>query len=374
MAPLTRGRSEQPGDVPGDLMVEYYGQRASKGGLIISEATAVAITGRGWFGAPGMYADEQVAGWSRVTEVVHGTGGYIFSQLWHVGRSSHVEMIEGNQRCPCLLRSIRNTGWTRRPASLRASAGGPNPLRIGRSTSQRYRASSSRIARRPSARSPRALTASNCTPQTAISPISSCRTVATIAPDAYGGSIENRARFPLEIVEAMVSVWGAEQLGVRIGPGGTWNGMSDSNPTALFDHVAAELNRFGLALVCTLIEPRVKGNVVIGDGLGASSRHSTCVRFSRARSSRRADSTPKALLRPSSRKGTPIWSRSDALLPGKSGFAQAGSCWGLPLNRYVRETFYTRARQRLHRLSVLRRLSDSEFHESRSPELGTEQV
>src|SRR5208283_98440 len=71
MAPLTRSRSEQPGDIPGTLMLEYYTQRASEGGLIISEATTVSIAGRGWFGAPGLYSDEQVAGWKRITDAVH---------------------------------------------------------------------------------------------------------------------------------------------------------------------------------------------------------------------------------------------------------------------------------------------------------------
>jgi N-ethylmaleimide reductase len=85
MAPLTRQRSEQPGDVPGPLMVEYYGQRASEGGLIVSEATTVAITGRGYLGAPGIYSDEQVAGWKKVVDAVHAKGGRMLLQLWHVG-------------------------------------------------------------------------------------------------------------------------------------------------------------------------------------------------------------------------------------------------------------------------------------------------
>jgi len=78
MAPLTRSRSEQPGDIPGALMIQYYGQRASDGGLIVSEATTISIAGRGWFGAPGLYSDEQVAGWKKVTEVVHAKGGRMF--------------------------------------------------------------------------------------------------------------------------------------------------------------------------------------------------------------------------------------------------------------------------------------------------------
>jgi N-ethylmaleimide reductase len=78
---MARSRSEQPGDIPGNLMLEYYTQRASEGGLIISEATSISISGRGWFGAPGMYSDEQVAGWKKITSAVHAKGGRMFSQL-----------------------------------------------------------------------------------------------------------------------------------------------------------------------------------------------------------------------------------------------------------------------------------------------------
>src|SRR5882672_12524452 len=95
MAPLTRSRSEQPGDIPGSLMLECYTQRASEGGLIISEGTAISIASRGWFGAPGMYSDEQVAGWKKITRAVHSKGGRMFSQLWHTGRSSNVAMTNG---------------------------------------------------------------------------------------------------------------------------------------------------------------------------------------------------------------------------------------------------------------------------------------
>ena len=95
MGPLTRSRSKEPGDIPSDLMVEYYGQRASEAGLIISEATTISITGRGWFGAPGMYSDKQVDGWKKVTGAVHAKRGRMFSQLWHTGRSSHIDMTNG---------------------------------------------------------------------------------------------------------------------------------------------------------------------------------------------------------------------------------------------------------------------------------------
>src|ERR1700687_1148900 len=83
MAPLPRSRSVQPGSIPGDLMLEYYTQRASEVGLIVSEATPISISGGGWFGAPGLYSDEQVTGWRRITNAVHEKRGYMFSQLWH---------------------------------------------------------------------------------------------------------------------------------------------------------------------------------------------------------------------------------------------------------------------------------------------------
>src|SRR3984885_3596917 len=95
MAPLTRSRSVQPDGVPGDLMLEYYTQRASDGGLIISEAAQLSLATRGWHGAPGMYSDAQVDGWKKIVDAVHTKGGHIFAQLWHPGRFSHVSLTGG---------------------------------------------------------------------------------------------------------------------------------------------------------------------------------------------------------------------------------------------------------------------------------------
>jgi len=95
MAPLTRSRSIQSDSIPGDLMLEYYTQRASDGGLIISEATQLSLATRGWHGAPGMYSDAQVVGWKKIVDAVHAKGGHIFAQLWHPGRFSHVSLIRG---------------------------------------------------------------------------------------------------------------------------------------------------------------------------------------------------------------------------------------------------------------------------------------
>ena len=95
MAPLTRSRSTQPGDIPNELMRTYYSQRATDGGLIIGEATTISPSARGWYGAPGLYSDEQVAGWRAVTDAVHARGGRMFAQLWFTGRSSHVDVTGG---------------------------------------------------------------------------------------------------------------------------------------------------------------------------------------------------------------------------------------------------------------------------------------
>ena len=111
MPPLSRLRAQWPSGVPSDLNLEYYSQRASDGGLIFTEATAISATGRGYRGAPGIYSDEQVAGWKRVTDAVHAKGGRMFVQLWHAGRTTHIATT-GEE--PVTAWSIRPTGRTRK--------------------------------------------------------------------------------------------------------------------------------------------------------------------------------------------------------------------------------------------------------------------
>ena len=174
MAPLTRMRSD-PGDIPSDLMVEYYTQRASKGGLIISEATPVSIRGYGYAGAPGIYSDTQIAGWRRVTNAVHAKGGRIFLQLWHVGRQSHADLQPNGERAG---RAVRDRGrglcvyQARRSPVLDAAR-----ARTARD-SRDYRGVSRRA---PSARCGPVLTASRFTARTATCPINSSRTAPTSA-------------------------------------------------------------------------------------------------------------------------------------------------------------------------------------------------
>jgi N-ethylmaleimide reductase len=264
MAPLTRSRSIQPNSIPGDLMVEYYGQRASDGGFILGEATNISVTSRGWLGAPGLYSDQQVEGWKKVVDAVHAKGGHMFAQLWHTGRSSHVEMTGGEKPVSA---SVDPSYW-QDPSHLVSTPSGwvqPSPHRALTIPEiagivEDYRKAAER-AKAAGFEGVELHAANGYLMDQFLQDGSNKRT------DEYGGSIENRSRFLFEVVAAMASVWGGDRTAVRIGPSGSWNGMSDSNPTALFDYVADGLNRFGLAYL-HIIEPRVKGNIVTKEGQG----------------------------------------------------------------------------------------------------------
>jgi N-ethylmaleimide reductase len=122
MPPLTRVRSEQPGDIPGALMAEYYTQRASEGGLIITEAASVAIGGRAYYGAPGFYADAQVEGWKRIVDAVHAKGGKIMGQLWHGGRVAHLDLTEGQTPvAPLCVKRDRSCMWVKKDRSCKTA-------------------------------------------------------------------------------------------------------------------------------------------------------------------------------------------------------------------------------------------------------------
>ncbi len=257
MAPLTRSRSAQPGDIPTDLMAEYYAQRASEQGLIIAEATAVAISGRGWFGAPGIYSDDHIPPWKRITTAVHARGGRMFLQLWHVGRVSHISMTNGAAPVapsvvPFAQVVATPDGWV--PVSPhRALAMDEIPGIIGA-----YRRGAER-AMEAGFDGVELHGANGYLPDQFLQDGSNRRT------DAYGGPVENRARFLLEIIEALASVWGGNRVGVRLAPSGVYNGMADSIPKVTFGYVAGQLNRFGLAYL-HVIEPRIKGSEVVEEG------------------------------------------------------------------------------------------------------------
>jgi N-ethylmaleimide reductase len=206
MAPLTRSRSEQPGDIPGALMLEYYAQRASDGGFIVSEGTSVSLTGRGWLGAPGLYSDRHVEGWKKITAAVHAKGGHMFSQLWHTGRSSRVEMTGGQMPVSA---SVNPSYWEDASHIVSAPSGWikPSPHRALDIAEipgiiEDYRKAGER-AKAAGFEGVELHAANGYLPDQFLQDGSNKRT------DAYGGSSENRSRFLLEVVAALVSVWGS---------------------------------------------------------------------------------------------------------------------------------------------------------------------
>jgi N-ethylmaleimide reductase len=265
MAPLTRSRATPPDDVPNDLMVNYYSQRASSGGLIIGEATTISKSARGWLGAPGLYSDKQVEGWKKITAAVHAKKGFIFAQLWHTGRSSHVSVTGG----PEPVSASVNPEYWNDPDKLTSTPSGwvqPSPHRALKISEiagivDDYRKAAVR-AKEAGFDGVELHAANGYLIDQFLQDGCNQRT------DRYGGSIENRARLLLEVIESLTWVWGVDRVGVRIGPDGRWNGMYDSDPQSLFTYVARHLNRFGLAYL-HIIEPRVKGNVVVAEGQGA---------------------------------------------------------------------------------------------------------
>lgn len=265
MAPLTRMRSD-PGDIPSELMVEYYKQRATKGGLIISEASPVSIRGNGYAGAPGIYSDSQIAGWQRVTDAVHAKGGRIFQQLWHVGRQSHVD-LQPNGDAPVAPSAIVAEGYA-------YSTRGEVPFSMPRALElheipgiiEEFRSAAGR-ALRAGFDGVEIHGANGYLPDQFLQDGTNKRT------DEYGGPIENRARFMLEVTQAAISVWGADRVGVRIAPSGSYGSMSDSDPAATFGYLTTELDRLGIAYL-HVVEPRIKGiEEIVKDQAPIASQH-----------------------------------------------------------------------------------------------------
>ncbi|HEY0799975.1 MAG TPA: alkene reductase [Steroidobacteraceae bacterium] len=256
MAPLTRMRSE-PGDVPGDLMVEYYTQRATEGGLIVTEATPVSVQGYGYAMAPGIYSDDQIAGWRRITDAVHAKGARIFLQLWHVGRQSHPDLQPGGA-APVAPSALKAEGHA-------YSVNGEVEFTMPRALELHEIPAIVEDFRRGAERALRAgfdgvelHGANGYLPDQFLQDGSNART------DEYGGPIENRARFLLEVTDALISVWGADRVGVRIAPSGTYGSMHDSDPETTFGYVTEQLDKRGIGYL-HVVEPRVKGTETIGE-------------------------------------------------------------------------------------------------------------
>lgn len=247
MAPLTRLRSIEPGDIPTPLMAEYYRQRASAG-LIITEATQISFQAKGYAGAPGLHTPEQLNAWKKITQAVHDDGGHIAVQLWHVGRISH-NSLQPDQQAPVAPSAIAadtrttvrdETGaWVRVPCSTpRALETEEIPGIINdfrQATANAREAGFDYIELHA---------AHGYLLHQFMSPASNQRT------DQYGGSIENRTRLTLEVVDATAAEWGAEHIGIRISPLGPFNGLDngeDQEEAALY--LVEELNKRNIAFL-----------------------------------------------------------------------------------------------------------------------------
>ena len=239
MAPLTRNRAGQPGNVPQSINVTYYAQRASAG-LIITEASPISDMAHGYPGTPGIHSPAQVAGWKRVTDTVHAKGGRIFLQLWHVGRISHPSLLP-NDALPVAPSAIKPAGQAFTHQGMvdfvtpRALETSEIPALI-----ENYRIAAHE-AKAAGFDGVELHGANGYLLDQFLRDGSNHRT------DQYGGSIANRTRLLQEVVAAVCEVWGAARVGVRISPLNQFNDMRDSNPQELFNHVADTLRPFGLA-------------------------------------------------------------------------------------------------------------------------------
>jgi len=233
--------------------------------------------------------------------------------------------------------SIDPQYWLDSNPVISTLAVGRSLRRIARSIFQKFQASSRTIAKLPSAQKPRALTAWNFMPPTAICPMNSCRTEATSVPTPTAVQSRIGPDSCWKLWGAMVSVWGGNRVAVRIGPGGTWNHMSDSNSDALFDYVAAQINRFGLAYL-HIIEPRVKGNVLIVEGQEP-------VATERLRKIFKGRIIAAGGFEPDTAEAVVEKGDADLVAFGRHFLANPDLPkrikLGLPLNDYDRKTFYT---------------------------------
>jgi N-ethylmaleimide reductase len=239
MAPLTRGRAGAEG-IPNDLMVEYYGLRA-EAGLIITEATQISEQAAGWDGSPGIHTDSQVKGWQKITEAVHRHGGRIVLQLWHTGRASHPDFQPGGV-LPVSASAIAIKGYSHTPQGKKPYVV-PRPLELDEIPGVVQQYATATLRAQEAGFDGVEIHAAN-----GYLIDQFLRDSANQRTDAYGGSIANRARFLLEVTEAVVSAWNGDRVGVKLSPGNdVFNDMRDSDPQTTFTYVAEALNGFNLA-------------------------------------------------------------------------------------------------------------------------------
>lgn len=251
MAPLTRMRAAQPDNAPQALNVAYYRQRASQGGLIITEGAQISPTGQGMPATPGIHNQAQIDGWKAVTQAVHSRGGLIFLQLWHVGRISHPSLLGGES--PVAPSAIAAPGNAFTATFERAPFETPRALETAEIAAviEAY-AQAARNAQQAGFDGVEIHAANGYLLEQFLQSRSNQRT------DAYGGSIENRCRIVLEVAAAVSAVLGAECVGIRLSPFGVANGSGEDDPLPLYTYLIDQLARLDLAYL-HLIEPRASG-------------------------------------------------------------------------------------------------------------------
>jgi N-ethylmaleimide reductase len=280
MSPMTRSRAVD-GNVANPLAATYYAQRASAG-LIVTEATQVSPQGVGYIRTPGIHSPEQVAGWRQVTNAVHRAGGKIFAQLWHVGRISHPDFHGG--ALPVAPSAIAADGEV-------FTARGPTKMVVPRALDVQELPGI--VAQfRKGAENAQAAGFDGVELHGANGYLLDqfLRDGANRRTDEYGGSVRNRARFPLEVTEAVVAVWGTDRVGYKVSPNSSFNSMSDSDPIATYSYFADELSRRGLLylhategvagpmappagtiLAAPMLRKRFAGALILNGGYDASS-------------------------------------------------------------------------------------------------------
>lgn len=241
MAPLTRSRATAD-RVPTELMAEYYAQRASAG-LIIAEATVISEEANGYENTPGLFTDAQVEGWKKVTDAVHAKDGLIVSQLWHVGRVSHPDLLNGET--PVSASAVQQTGHVSLLRPKRSYVL-PRALEISEIHAITEQFKQAAIRAKEAGFDGVELHAAN-----GYLIDQFLQTKTNLREDEYGGSVENRARFLLEVVDALVEVWGAGRVGVHLAPRGDEHDMGDHDPRETFGYAMEQLGQRQIAFFFT---------------------------------------------------------------------------------------------------------------------------
>ncbi|WP_293936288.1 alkene reductase [Iodobacter sp.] len=269
MAPLTRSRASQPGDVPTEMNAIYYAQRASAG-LIISEATNITNQGKGYSLTPGIYTDAQEAGWKNVVAAVHAKGGKMALQLWHVGRISNRHLQENGVApvAPSAIQAVKSTSFVILPdgTPTRAPCDAPRALETAELPGivADYVAAAER-AMRAGFDFVEIHAANGYLLQQFMATGSNKRS------DQYGGSMQNRARLVLEVVEAVVAKVGADKVGIRLSPNFVAHDIIDDEAEGMAMYLAAEFSRIGVAYL-HIAEPDWAGGQPLSDTFRADLR------------------------------------------------------------------------------------------------------